>query len=157
MHVDVGIADLILGRPITDYEQHGVHVSSVQEPVPVARARWKASAHTGAQRFFACVRFQDDFTRQHVDELVLPRVPMPGGGLSSRLDPRNIHPEVRQSYVVAEPPIPASLVLGAVGFRIAGRIALGQTEGVEPHGLFAHLLSSLNNRSGKNEEQTCEG
>ena len=132
MHVNVRIRDFIIGSPITDNQQHSVSAGPIQEPVPVGSAGGKASAHAAAKEFFSRVRFQDDFTRQHIDELVLTRMPVSARRLPSGHDPRDVDPKVRQSRVVTEPSIPATLVLSRICLGVTGGVALRQFERIKP-------------------------
>jgi hypothetical protein len=136
-HVDVGIAHFIAGGAVANDEQNNVPGGPVDEPMGVVGAGREAGAKAGAQHFHPGVGFQFDLALQNIDELVLARVRVARGRLSPWSDSREIHAEIGEFRVISETPIPALLVLGAIGLRVTRRVALGQRQWVEPR-LYRH-------------------
>jgi hypothetical protein len=123
VHVGVGIAHFIARRAVADDEQEHILGGPVDEPMRIAGYCREAGAHARAQRFDAGIGLQIDFALEDIDELILPRVRVAGGGLTARNDARDIHAEIRETGVIAETTVPALLVSGAVRLRITRRVA----------------------------------
>ena len=81
--------------------------------MPVAHARRKARAVASDQHFLAVVGHQHQFARQHVDELVLVRVPVPLARPGARGESNEVHAEVRQSGRDSKP-VPAAAATGFI-------------------------------------------
>jgi hypothetical protein len=79
---------------------------------PMSAARCKAGALARPQGLRALVGLEHDLARHHPDELVLLAVRVPSRRLSAGHDARQVHAEIRQSYMVAEPAVPALAVQG---------------------------------------------
>ena len=100
----------------------------------VAGPGGKSGAHPGSQYLLTIIGLQHHFAFQHIDELVLARMRMPVGGLPSRNDPGQVDAEIMQPRVIAEPPVVARRIRGAVRFRIAREVGFahhGRIEGRE--------------------------
>src|SRR5579872_1996133 len=103
----------------------------------IAGARRKAGAHACAQDLGAGVGLQFQGALQHIDELVLAQMRVPVRRLSARLDPRQVYPKIVEPGVIAEPAVPALLVVGAESLRVRRRVALRQRERIEARWLVA--------------------
>jgi hypothetical protein len=129
--VDVGIVDLVEGRAVADHQKHRVLRRGVDEAVGVAAAGRETRAHAGPQRLAALVGLEHDLARHDPDELVLLRMRMPRRGLRARHDAREVHAEIVQAHMIAQPAVPALAVVGAKLLRIGGGVALGQFGRIE--------------------------
>ncbi len=77
-------------------------------------------AHSRRQQLLALVGDQHEFPREHVDELVLERVPVPQRRLSTRAEGDDIDAEPREPAGVAQLALGAIAHAGPKGLRIAG-------------------------------------
>lgn len=91
---------------------------------------------------------------QHIDELVLARVRVaeedwPPGAMRVRFDAK-----IGKLGVIADPPVPAALVLRAVWLREKGRVALWQRQRIESrvlrHGRAPFARDSAAARASRN-------
>ena len=132
VQVDVGIGDLVVAAAVADDQEQDVGVRPIDEAVRVARSGGEAGAHAGPELLRAGIGLQHHLALQHVDELVLAAVCVTVGGLPARNDAREVHAEVLQPGVVAEPAVVAVLVGRAQRLGIARGVALrhlGRIEG----------------------------
>src|SRR4029434_3639326 len=72
---------------------------------------------------------------------------MPVGRLSSRHDPGQVDAKIPQTRVVAEPPVVAHRIHGAVRLRIAGEIALAHRGRIERWKWYRRFLGHVGSSS----------
>jgi hypothetical protein len=95
------VTPFITGRAITNLQIDDVPVGSVHQLMGDALG-WKPSAHARRQRHLFGIRDECRFPFQHIDQLVLPAVPMQKRRLAARCEPGQVHPEVLEAKEVAE-------------------------------------------------------
>ena len=144
MQVDVRIAHLVARCAVANDEQNHDPRPSVDKPMRVPGPRRKAGALAGVQHLHSSVGLELDLALENVDELILARVRVAGRGLAARSDTGEIDAKIGQFQVIAEPPVPALLDLGAKRLRQKRRAAFRQSQqGRNPICRVPGMFSSL--------------
>jgi hypothetical protein len=117
--IDVGILAAVGRVPgAHDQDIRGLG-RAVLKTMAVVHARLEPGRVPGAQQLLAGVRDQHDFAAQHVDELVLVRMPVALARPHTRLEPQQVHAKLREPGRLAQG-LPAAAPAGfVVGRRIA--------------------------------------
>ena len=79
----------------------------VQDGQTVGLAGLKSGAHACSEYLLSGIGHQHEFALQHVNELILFRVPVPQSGCAAGLDRREIHAEHGQAEEIAQRPLDA--------------------------------------------------
>src|ERR1044071_6177324 len=140
-HVDIRIITARAEGATADFQHLRVAVRAVLQAVAVAVIGRKAGGVAGPQYLFARVRNEHDLARQHIDELVLPGVPMALARRGAGRQPQEVDAELGQPGGVAELGAlagAAGLVEGRRGQRADNRGQRGDVDALW-HGLV--LLS----------------
>src|SRR6185437_1019407 len=102
VHVTVGIVSGIGRVAVAHLQVQRRGAAAIDELMAVAAAGREAGTHAGAQHLLACVAAQHHLALEHINELVLVRVPVAHGGLLARRQPRQVDADARQPERIAE-------------------------------------------------------
>ena len=75
-HVMVGILSLIAGAAVADFQEEGIAAAAIDEVMAIAPACRETGGHSRRQNLLACVCDEHERAFEHIDEFILPAVPV---------------------------------------------------------------------------------
>ena len=94
-------------------------MAAIDEMMAVAPAARVPRAHAGSERLLAAVRDEHHFAFEHIDELVLERMPVAQCRLAAGSQRDEVHAETREAARIAQAPLDALTHARAERFGIA--------------------------------------
>src|SRR4029453_1719695 len=100
--VVVGIERVVAFRPVADLEVSCGSAAPIDEVVRVFRPGGITGAHSGGEYLLALAGDEHDLAREHIDELVLQRVPVTKRRLAARTKRDEVDAELGEAAGVAQ-------------------------------------------------------
>src|SRR5271156_6045952 len=117
--VRIAVVDGVRAVAVADLKVHRRPLAAVHQLMPVLDTRRKACAHAGTQHLFARAGAQHHFALEHINELILVRVPVPQRGFLAGRQRRVVDADAGESERIPEAALGTRQHARAVWLRVA--------------------------------------